>query len=250
MFATNTVSVFIGSRGRSYYSIHGANVETDPPMYYDIEFPLPLALKIETSDEYENSTIGHRRCGQCQDNGMYRNIAVTMCSRCIQEFPEYVCDCINRNVHFGDYVLQSDHLDNMRHLSCGPNCIWFAENAIYGSMNFREIGLSRFHQRGWTRNFIALLRGRENTEEFLQQEPHEETKISEDDDSEETLLAATDETTETEIITGYDTEEEGEIRETAVPQEEPITDSLSDEEQAILNEFSCAIDQILTSDFM
>ena len=144
MMNNSAITVYEGSRGRFYYCVN----QKIQPVFYDIEFPLLLALQLEAR---EGTGVGHHSCKDCQDDGMYRNVAVTLCSRCVQEFPEYVCDCVQEQVNIGAYVLLSDNVDNTRHLSCGPHCIWFADNGIYGCVNFRGIGLSHEHQQEWNR---------------------------------------------------------------------------------------------------
>jgi hypothetical protein len=144
MMNNSAITVYEGSRGRFYYCVN----QKIQPVFYDIEFPLLLALQLEA---LEGTGVGHHSCKDCQDDGMYRNVAVTLCSRCVQEFPEYVCDCVEEQVNIGAYVLLSDNVDNTRHLSCGPHCIWFADNGIYGCVNFRGIGLSHEHQQEWNR---------------------------------------------------------------------------------------------------
>jgi hypothetical protein len=144
MMNNSAITVYEGSRGRFYYRVN----QKIQPVFYDIEFPLLLALQLEAR---EGTGVGHHSCKDCQDDGMYRNVAVTLCSRCVQEFPEYVCDCVQEQVNIGAYVLLSDNVDNTRHLSCGPHCIWFADNGIYGCVNFRGIGLSHEHQQEWNR---------------------------------------------------------------------------------------------------
>lgn len=144
MMNNSAITVYEGSRGRFYYCVN----QKIQPVFYDIEFPLLLALQLEAR---EGTGVGHHTCKVCQEDGMYRNVAVTLCSRCVQEFPEYVCDCVQEQVNIGAYVLLSDNVDNIRHLSCGPHCIWFADNGIYGCVNFRGIGLSHEHQQEWNR---------------------------------------------------------------------------------------------------
>ena len=174
MFATNMVAIFTGPRGRKYYTVHGS-MDNALRVFYDIAFPLPLALDIEHMVESDNERIGHRYCKHCQCKGMYRNVATTLCSTCVQEFPDYVCECVKRNVNYDDYVLHCDYMkDGLQHLQCGPKCIWFAENGIYGGVNFREIGLGLLHQRQWSRVHSEMMRLRDVDLKIAMREPEPE----------------------------------------------------------------------------
>ena len=184
MFATNMVAIFTGPRGRKYYTVHGS-MDNALRVFYDIAFPLPLALDIEHMVETDNERIGHRYCKHCQCKGMYRNVATTLCSTCVQEFPDYVCECVKRNVNYDDYVLQRDYMkDGLQHLQCGPKCIWFAENGIYGGVNFREIGLGLLHQRQWSIVHSEMMRLRDADLKIAMREAETKTEEPEADEQE------------------------------------------------------------------
>ena len=148
MFAKSTIAIFDGSKGREYYSIHDTWANGEKSVYYDIDFPLNLALKLNRLQcKEETKQVGFMNCLNCQIYGTYKNIAMIPCWNCVKHIPEYKCDCFDGRMSFKDYVddLQTLDVTDMTHLCCGPNCVWFASNAIYGALDTKEIGLSKLH---------------------------------------------------------------------------------------------------------
>ena len=85
MFANNTISVYTGRYGRDYYAIHDPRYEPKGhSVYYDIDFPLSLALKLRQTPK-----VGHLHCADCCRYGSYNGIALHLCPSCLQTFPDY-----------------------------------------------------------------------------------------------------------------------------------------------------------------
>ena len=156
MFATNTIAVFEGSKGREYYSIHNPCVSANRSVYYDIDFPLQLALKMDKTD---NNT-GFKSCIDCQLNGTYKNIAIIPCGNCIQQFPKYKCNCfdgrmslVDGRATFEDYINSKEIGSGVHDLTpwrCGPDCVWFASKSVYGVFDPKTVSLSKSHRNEFT----------------------------------------------------------------------------------------------------
>ena len=242
MFAKSTIAIFDGSKGREYYSICDTWATGETSVYYDIDFPLNLALKlnrIQCNDE--SKKFGFIHCGNCQAHGMYRNIAMIPCGNCIKRFPEYSCDCFDGRMSFTEYVddLHALDIDDMTHWSCGPDCVWFASNAIYGALDTKNVRLSPLHANEVCTQKLAYM-----TKKFQEEEKKMAAAVAEMEGREE------EEEEEEE-------KEEGEVSDNEVADEETVLEnsvndlsqrSLSPQDQAILDQFSEFCDRIIRGD--
>lgn len=147
MLASRVVSVFDGPKGRSYYSIHGQSTKIPKTVYYDINFPLQLAMKLESTSL---KTIGFRTCLNCQAYGMYQKIAFVPCVNCLKQvYPSLLCNC-GTNINMNDYIQQSLESPSTGDLSlnifhCGDKCSWFNTHSIYGDLDPKTIRLCTLH---------------------------------------------------------------------------------------------------------
>lgn len=255
MFAKSTIAIFEGSKGREYYSICDTSVSTEKSVYYDIDFPLHLALKINRLQCREPSKqTGFIRCSNCQIYGMYKNIAMVPCGTCMKQFPEYKCDCFDGRMSFTEYVddLRALEVEDMTHWACGPECKWFAPNAIYSALDTKKVSLSKLHRAEVCTQRLAYMN---------QRVQEEENKADAEITEQNRRLSFGEIIRETigETI-GETVREEGEISDIAVEEDEetvlenfiddPSSRSLSPQDQAVLDQFSDFCDRIMRGDHL
>ena len=133
MMANTVIPVFSGginddkTIARQYYSLcDGSDKE---PVYYDINYPLELALKEMECNELQ---VGFRECMNCRAYGMQNNIAIMPCSNCIDTLDvhaKYKC-------HIADATMNP----------CGTSCTWFApSHGIYNGLTPSDFCLQKLH---------------------------------------------------------------------------------------------------------
>ena len=242
MFAKSTIAIFEGSKGREYYSICDTWANIGKSVYYDIDFPVNLALKLNRLQCTDTTKqVGFIHCGNCQVYGTYKNIAMIPCGNCIKHFPEYKCDCFDGSMSFTEYVddLGALNIEDMTHWACGPDCIWFASNAIYGALDTKKLSLSKLHrvemctqrlQQEEEKIAAEAAATKEEEQEDQEEEEKEEGELSDDEVEDE--LDCEHEETVLENNTVYD----------------PSSRSLPPQDQAILDQFSDFCDRIMRGD--
>ena len=144
MLASHVVSIFDGPKGRSYYSIHGQSTIQQKSVYYDINFPLQLAVKLESTPL---KTIGFQSCLNCQAYGMYNKIAFVPCVNCLKQVDtSFLCNC-GTNIDMDNYVKQCIETNDLslNFFNCGDKCIWFDTNSIYNHIDPNTIQLCNLH---------------------------------------------------------------------------------------------------------
>ena len=226
MFAKSTIAVFEGSRGRDYYSIHGLWVPGEKPVYYDIDFPLQLAMKLETP---KNNT-GFQNCLDCQFYGTYQNIAIVPCGNCLNQFPEYKCNCFNKG--------ERPNFNDLKNWCCGTNCVWFASNAIYSTLDPTTISLSKVHND----KICQLQRGEIETKEEVNYTYVAMEEVEADDKEEAHKLEDKDSDDEDE---DHNPDDEDSDDESDNDEYDLETNNLSAAEQSILNQFSEFCDRVM-----
>lgn len=126
MMATEVIPVFSGGKGRKYYRVcDGTNKEY---VYYDIQYPLELALAEAKTDK----KIGFRHCLTCCKNGVNSNVAMILCVNCMNEMEiheKYKCHSANGTLK-----------------SCGAHCFWFSDLGIYAGLDPSTVELCKLHQ--------------------------------------------------------------------------------------------------------
>jgi len=137
MLPCNTIAVFNGNFNRKYYQIHpqiGTKIFHNQYIRYDTAFPLDLALSIRN----ETEKVGHDYCSICRINGIYNNIAVTLCNNCVQNYPEYSCKCASMCIQ--SYIEGSLSEGNIVK-ECSSECRWFGIRGFYRNVNFKTVGI-------------------------------------------------------------------------------------------------------------
>lgn len=145
MLPCNTIAVYNGNYNRKYYQIHpqiGTKIVHNQYIRYDTAFPLELALSTRNT----NDKVGHDYCAICRINGTYNNIAVTLCKHCIENFPEYSCNCslLCIQYHIDGCLSESNnniHNDYPTIKECSPECVWFGPRGFYKHVNFKTVGI-------------------------------------------------------------------------------------------------------------
>lgn len=138
--ANTVIPVFSGginddkTIARQYYSLcDGSDKE---PVYYDINYPLELALKEMKSNEFQ---FGFRECVNCRAYGMQNNIAIMPCSNCIDALDvhaKYKC-------HIADATMNP----------CGESCTWFSSShGIYAGLTPNNFCLQYLHLKELNKN--------------------------------------------------------------------------------------------------
>lgn len=128
--------VFCGSKGRYYYTCHsGFSPQKNKsfPLYFDIQFPMEIALKLEREDFDE--LYGPRHCISCRTFGTIEGITMMLCPRCINDVcPKYGCKCEDISV------------DNQE--ACGYLCTLFSSVCgLYADVDLHKVALSKEHQK-------------------------------------------------------------------------------------------------------
>jgi len=146
MLPCNTIAVYNGNYNRKYYQIHpqiGTKIGHNQYIRYDTAFPLELALSTHNT----NDKVGHDYCAICRINGAYNNIAVTLCSRCIEKYPEYSCKCSVLCIQSHIDGCLSESISNIQNddyptiKECSPECVWFGPRGFYKQVNFKTVGI-------------------------------------------------------------------------------------------------------------
>ena len=128
--------VFCGSKGRYYYTCHsGFSPQKNKsfPLYFDIQFPMEIALKLEREDFDE--LYGPRHCISCRTFGTIDGITMMLCQQCINDVcPKYGCKCEDISV------------DNQE--ACGYLCKLFSSVCgLYADVDLHKVALSKEHQK-------------------------------------------------------------------------------------------------------
>lgn len=128
--------VFCGSKGRYYYTYHsGFSPQKNKsfPLYFDIQFPMEIALKLEREDFDE--LYGPRHCISCRTFGTIEGITMMLCPQCINDVcPKYGCKCEDISV------------DNQE--ACGYLCKLFSTVCgLYADVDLHKVALSKEHQK-------------------------------------------------------------------------------------------------------
>lgn len=128
--------VFCGSKGRYYYTCHsGFSPQKNKsfPLYFDIQFPMEIALKLEREDFDE--LYGPRHCISCRTFGTIEGITMMLCQQCINDVcPKYGCKC------------EDISADNKE--ACGYLCTLFSSVCgLYADVDLHKVALSKEHQK-------------------------------------------------------------------------------------------------------
>ena len=178
MMANTIIPIFSGGNNgesRKYYTISdGTDKEA---VYYDINYPLELALKEAEMNEFQ---CGFRDCLNCRAYGMQNNIAIMPCSNCIDTLKlhrKYKC-------HIADATMNP----------CGPNCTWFSPtHGLYCGVTPGDFCLQTLHVNTIDNNntdevanilgsIRSLLTERFSTSSsYIERQANEESSDSEDD---------------------------------------------------------------------
>lgn len=136
MHPTHMLPVFCGSKGRYYYTCHsGFSPQKNKsfPLYFDIQFPMEIALKLEREDYDE--LYGPRHCISCRTFGTIEGITMMLCQQCINDVcPKYGCKC------------EDISADNKE--ACGYLCTLFSSVCgLYADVDLHKVALSKEHQK-------------------------------------------------------------------------------------------------------
>ena len=132
----NKIYIYTGKYGRQCYRIK--NKKT----YYDINFPLTLAL------ELQNSVDGPERCLNCLEYASFNGVQLYLCGNCNQHSINkyYDCSCIRGGSlqEIIDKELDCYFTDGFMNFGCSSMCIL---NNYYKDICFDQICLSDKHNK-------------------------------------------------------------------------------------------------------
>ena len=170
MYPTHMLPVFCGSKGRYYYTYHSGyspQKNNSFPLYFDILFPMEIALKLEREDFDE--LYGPRHCISCRTFGTIDGITMMLCPQCINEVcPKYGCKCEDISV------------DNQE--ACGYLCKLFSSVCgLYADVDLHKVALSKEHQKQYD-EYYRFPKESSDSESEEDEEKDEEEEEEEDGD--------------------------------------------------------------------
>lgn len=129
MMANTVIPIFNGgNEARKYYTINDGT-DDKRTIYYDINYPVQLALK---EIEHDEPGFGFRECVNCRAYGMQNNVALMPCWNCMTTFNlqnKYKC-------HKADATLNP----------CCSTCTWFSStHGIYPDLTPDDFCLQTLH---------------------------------------------------------------------------------------------------------